>query len=826
MTDELGPAFTLPAVYADPTAFVAFDSETWLIEAGNLAPPLVCASVADTHEGGQILGKTERDGHFAVDWLDYLTVILKRSADIIVGANIAFDVLVTCVAAGRRGVDLMPLWIAAYEADRVFDVQIAEALHAVARGHREVDPRTGKPLTNPDTGKKGRYSLATCVDLVLGRTDAKRDDEYRLRYGELDLLPIDQWPDKARSYPVDDARNTLEVALAQCGHLPSDRGIHEWIGDTCRRCGAEVSRGYGSTCVVACINLNLHDVAAQTRKALGLHLGSAWGLRTDPELVDVLLRLADATRGVGAERYVEIGLVRADGSEDQVVLSRLVAQAYGGTGTCEVCKGTGRQRTDRIGAKGKALKPTFRQCGACSYTGLDVATFGAVPLNPPSERTPNGSVKSGRDELAESGDETLMDYAVTLESDKISATGTYGKFLLSGTRVPINPRPNPVLDTARVSYDGAAQTLPRGVAAYLAERLKAERLAGRRAPYGVRDCVVARPGWLFDSEDYEGGELVTFAESALERVGWSDMGQALVSGINVHAFFAADLLGIPLAEFNKKDVRHGAFYQTVKPINFGCPGGIGAPKIVIQQRKQGPDTPVEGGPSRIWLDGSGWVDGYKGLRFCVAVGGAERCGLERVTEWRDRPLVPTCRRCIEIAEQLRDAWFSKFTEARPYLRWHANNSENVGWIEQVGTRRVRGAANYTAESNGDFQALLADVASRAQWRVTVEQYQRTRVVSSEHAAKPSVYEGLVSPLFGSRSILFAHDELFGESPESISHDVAIRKSEIMVEEFRRLCPNHAAACKAEPTLMRSWHKAAKPVWVNGRLVPWEPEAGS
>lgn len=816
---------TLPIAFDVPAwarrDFVAFDTETFLIVPGNVAPPLVCASATTRDGAGVLLGKASRGDTF--DWLDFLLELLRGEA-VICGANIAFDVLVTSVAAAARGVDLLPLWFDAYEADRVYDVQIAEALHAVGTGTLGRDPRTGGELRNPETGKKGRYSLSTCVDLVLGRADAKRNDEYRLRYGELDALPIAEWPEVARIYPIDDARNTLEVALAQVGRLESVRP-HEWIEDRCRRCGAPSS--YPGACAVARVhNVNLHDAPAQTRKALGLHLGSAWGLRADPVLVDVLLRMADEMRSVGADRYVDVGIVREDGSEDGVVLARAVAIAYGGRGTCATCGGAGRVSRVKLSEKtGKPLKTPPVQCKECLATGLDRATFAAVPVTEPTPTNPFGSVRCGRDFLVDSGDELLTDYARHLEADKISETGTYGKILRAASVAPLNPRPNPVLETGRVSYDGGAQTLPRLVSPHIAERLRAERRAGRPAPHGVRDCLVARPGWVFDSEDYEGGELVTFAESAIERVGWSDMGAALVAGKNLHAVFACDMLGIPDDEFDKRDPRHAAFRQAAKPANFGFPGGMAGLKLALQQRTQGPDTPWPGGPSRVWSDEiGGWADGYKGLRFCLLIGGAERCGVERVVEWRDRPCPPLCRRCIECAEQLREAWFGKWSEARPYLRWHAQNSESCGWVEQIYSRRVRGGARFTAEANGDFQALLADVTGRAQWRVTLEQYRRTIVRSSEHAAGPSKYEGAPSPLFGSRSILFAHDELFGEAPESIAHDVAVRKSEIMVEEFRRACPNHAAACKAEPTLMRRYFKAAKPVYVGGRLVPWEPPA--
>jgi hypothetical protein len=140
------------------------------------------------------------------------------------------------------------------------------------------------------------------------------------------------------------------------------------------------------------------------------------------------------------------------------------------------------------------------------------------------------------------------------------------------------------------------------------------------------------------------------------------------------------------------------------------------------------------------------------------------------------------------------------------LRWHSDNVDNVGSVVQLYSKRVRGGTTFTSEANGDFQALLADIAGRALCRVSEEQH-----------ADPS------SPLYGvSRGIVFAHDELFGECLEERGHEVCARIEAIMVEEFRQGCPNHQAACKAEPTLMKRWWKAAEAKHVDGRLVPWVP----
>lgn len=756
----------------DHSRMVSFDTETYLIQPGLLAPPLVCGSVAawarpGIAPQGRLLDKESCRRVFAA--------VIADPTMMIVGANIAFDMLVMAVDAARRGIDLMPVIFQAYEDGRVFDIQVAEALHAIAQGHLGKDPRTGQAICNEQGKATGRYSLHACVDLLLGRSNAKANDEWRLRYGELDGIPIEQWPETARVYPIDDAVNTLECGLVQFGMMARGAAA-SW------RPGEQVP------------NRNLHDVAAQCYKAFALHLGAAWGVRTDPVATEALAAAAEHLSAAGLGDFVQAGFVRADGSENGAVVKRAVAIAYGATGGCFICAGTGKVSSEKTG------KPV--NCAACSATGLDLSTA-PVPRTDPSVKFPTGQVQTGRDVLVESGDELLMAYGAHQEDDKILST--YVPFLREGANAPICLRPNAVLDTGRVSYNGPIQLLPRMVSSRLSAELK------RRGVdvVGVRDCIVPRPGWLFYSNDYTGGELVTFAESCVNRVGFSKMGEALCKGVDVHAGFGATMMGVGYAEFIellkiKKDKRAKNFRQAAKPANFGFPGGMGAVKLVLQQRKGGPDTEWPDGPS----DLGGGRRGYKGLRFCLLVAGKERCGEVKVTSWgkAERPCPPTCRYCIESAEEMRATWFRQWPEAKPYLDWHAENVDRSGEVVQHYSGRIRGGLEFCAEANGDFQALLADIAGRAQCRVSREQY-----------------VDCGTALFGSRSILFAHDELFGEARADIAPEVSERVNEIMVEEFRKGCPHHTAACKAEPTIMPRWWKAAEPRRdASGRLVPWTP----
>lgn len=708
---------------------ISFDLETHLIQPGLLAPPLVCGSVAAA-DGNKIEGALlDRDSV----WHAFLTLV-ENKATTLIGANIAFDLLVMAVEGAKRGVDLMPMIFDLYDRGAVFDVQIAEALHAVALGMLGKDPRSGMPLINPETGKRGRYSLATCVDIVLGRSNAKANDRYRLSYALLEDVPIEDWPLEARTYPVDDAVNTLEVALVQAA---------AWGLDDPRR--------------------NLHDLSAQVYAAWAMHLGASWGFIPDPVAVDALAARAATMRAEGEQEFHTAGLLREDGSKDTALVKTLVARAFGASGQCETCGGSGK-------VAGKGKKPIG--CKACASTGFDLDSA-------PVPRTPTGGVETGRDTLTESGDELLMAFAAFSEADKIEST--YLPWLRSGIDEQgrpraINLRPNVLLDTGRASYGDVVQLLPRDM--------------------GIRECIVPRPGYVFCSCDYEGLELTTHGQSCLWIVGWSRLAEALNGGIKVHNALAANMAAMSYDDYQarfKGDAKLKSYRQAAKPANFGFPGGMGAAKLVLQQRKSGPDTTAPDGTK------------YKGLRFCILTDGAERCGTEKITEYKGRPLAPTCKRCIEAAERLRAAWFKTFPENRIYFERVNDTLEQRGEVVQHISKRVRGGLEFCAAANGYFQALAADGAKLALCRVAREQY---------------VNRG--TALYGTRTILFAHDELMVEMPESIAHEAAARLSEVMEGAMQEFCPDMKP--RAEPCLMRRWYKSAEPVFdVSGRLIPWEPK---
>jgi hypothetical protein len=821
---------------------ISFDTETHRVQPGLKAPPLVCGSLA------QWSPTERRINGLLVDKEGALEAFLKLLNDervVIVGQNVAYDMLVMAVYAARtRGLDLMPQIFGAYRAGRVFDVGIAEQLHAIARGTLRMDPRTGADLVDPITqDRQVGYRLSVLVDLVLNRIDAKINDVWRESYALLEPYPLTWWPLEARQYPVDDACNTLQVALAQAGHLPS-LSVHEWYGGQCRRCGsayAELAHRRDSDvilCGATAPRLNLHNLSEQCFADWAMHLGAAWGFVVD---ADELMKLEKTTllvdefgnltaRGKEMQRFVEAGILRPDGSEDQAVLKRLVALAYGCTGHHAACGGSGKVVTawrktnpncpHGVELKARGLKTgqcpvcpplaaSTKNCVDCSATGLDLKSA-PVPMTEPSDKFPNGQVQTGRDPLAESGAELLMDYGHFTEDRKIG--GTYIPWLRegfdeNGRQIPLTLWPNVLLETGRTSYGKVVQLLPR--------------------KGGVRECIVARPGKVLSTVDYEAGELITHAQSCISLGFRSALAQALLNGVKPHNALAATILSISYDEFQRrfdaKDQQAKDTRQATKPANFGFPGRMGPVKLVQQQRKQGPDTPHPSGPTEIELDDGTKVRGYKGLRFCLLMNPrVKACGEVKVTEWNNRQISPTCRECIVSATSLRQGWLKQWPENNGYFEHIKQLDESGGLVTQHVSKRLRtpspkegGVGNSLA--NGYFQGLLADAAKAALCQISFECYVQSTCFESD-----SQFYGKPSPLYGSRVIVFQHDEVITEHDAAIAHEAATRVSEIMVRWLRHYCPDLAPAVRAEPALMTRWYKGASPVIHGDRLVPWTP----
>ncbi len=159
------------------------------------------------------------------------------------------------------------------------------------------------------------------------------------------------------------------------------------------------------------------------------------------------------------------------------------------------------------------------------------------------------------------------------------------------------------------------------------------------------------------------------------------------------------------------------------------------------------------------------------------------------------------------ARERRENWYEKWPEMR---RFHGDLKSRFravpdAPVEQYGTGRVRGACRFTQAANTYFQGLAADGAKRAMFHIQTE-----------------CYVDETSPMYGSRMVVFAHDEFIIETPEVGASAAMKRLAEVMIAGMRELVPD--VRVSAEGALMRRWLKGAEPVYdASGNLIPWEPE---
>lgn len=300
---------------------------------------------------------------------------------------------------------------------------------------------------------------------------------------------------------------------------------------------------------------------------------------------------------------------------------------------------------------------------------------------------------------------------------------------------------------------------------------------------GIRDCYVPEPGYVYVAADFDTLELRAWAQACLDICGISEMASALRRGEDLHVSLAAEILGLSTAEATRRykagDPELITWRQNAKPGNFGFPGGMSA---------------------RTYVD------------YCASQG---------------------LKLSLDVAEKVREGWRRRWSEHVPYFD-HVNRILSEGsTVKQLRSNRYRGNLSFCEAANTYFQGLAADGAKEALFRVTRECYADTydpqavsfaygnAVLSNPNVTRAMVERAARSPLYGSRPVLFMHDEIMLESPEHRAYEAAERLAQVMIEGMAKFIPD--VPITASPVIMRRWYKGAKPVRVNGRLVPSRPE---
>lgn len=675
----------------------SFDLETWGVDLSLYpTPPIVCASIQIDGE----LPYLVKGGDAAV--VEFCK-LLKRGCEV-GGANFTFDL--GCLVAHEPA--LLPKVYKALDEGRLHDVQLLERLHDNARGCLEKDVLTGAPF---------HYSLADLEKRHFGRDrSAEKENGWRMRYAELDAVPLVAWPAEARNYPLDDAKGTLDLLK---GQLAEGRQ-------------------------------NVQCEAQEMRAAWAMRLQSIRGIRTDAAAVKAFVEEVEAEHVRSRRQFLEVGFIakrKPRGGKDP-----------------EVPEGVDHVQKRDDGPQGIWIEQPYVY--VAKKAPLQERVTAAYGGNPPL--TEKGGVSCDRDTLLDSGDELLEDYGHSTENEKLRTT--YADVLRQGAEAPIHVSYNSLLTSGRCSCRKPnLQNLPRG---------------GK-----VRECFCPRQGFLFLSTDYAALEMVTLAQVCFTLFGTSAMRDSINADEDQHVRLAARVMGIDYAEGMRLkaagDTTLKRIRQAMKEVNFGIPGGMGPPKLVLRAR-------------------------HNKIRLCVSAGEAELCGSSgKTSTYRGRQITPTCVDCLRLAVKYRDLFFEEWPEVKRYHELTAQASESGEPLESMSAGgMLRLEKEFGAASNHFFQNLAAVGAKDALQAVT-RAYLDPTVKSS---------------LYGKgATVLFVHDEIISEVYEKEAHECAMEQSRLMVEVMQRHVPDVAVKCP--PALARRWFKGMEAVYDKaGRLIPWEPSA--
>lgn len=261
------------------TAPVIWDAETHLIKPGMTAPRLVCAAFEYADGSARLLARDEA--------LDEAERILEEET--FGNHHVFFDLGVLAAERPRT----LPGIFRALDDDRVHCTKIRQMMIDNARGELKFVWDEEKLEY-----KKQHYPLWKLVQKHLHediRGKKEGENAWRLRYHELEGVPLEAWPEEAREYPLGDSSLTKEVWLAQEKDISPDE---------------------------------IPGYASQMQTAWALNLMGTWGMRTDPAAVasykkELEIELAEQVRI--CQQY---GFRRKSGSRDMKAIRAAVESWY------------------------------------------------------------------------------------------------------------------------------------------------------------------------------------------------------------------------------------------------------------------------------------------------------------------------------------------------------------------------------------------------------------------------------------------------------------------------------------------------------------------
>jgi len=543
-------------ICADKKRIVGWDTETWKIMNG-VVPKAVCYTFYDiTKSGCTTDGVGEARGYIydEVEGAKHLKTLLLDDDTHIIVQNAAFDAAVAAV----QDPTVFALLTRAYKKGRVHCTNIRQIMLTVADTWNAGEMERIIALS---AGNASIHSLAGMMKVYFDRdiSKSKTQDSWRLRYKELDGVPVDEWDTNAVDYAIEDAHLAVLVYLAQeieaRGINARLREFHpdvNVLGDAPRQAYASFILHHMSS--VHGININPSKIADTRAAALKHHNA----------LLPDLLSLGLYTPAPKTPRGVKLA-------------KRKLQCLY-------------HEALTLVGAEND---PSFYSANALGVVEkISTAADTRLALNQAILRV----LKTGKNLTTYAAlNDTQKEYLTVLHSviNQCADLDSYWKeistFISAVERGRLNPDSrlrfsmNGLVATGRTSSKNPnLQNLPRGG--------------------GVRSCIEPQPGYVFLISDYSAAEFRTLGQINEDEagVGSSEIARQYRAdrGFDPHLYAASRMWEIEKHEdmpsarakaimANEADPNYKPLKklrQLAKIVNFGLAGGLTSTSLISYAR--------------------------------------------------------------------------------------------------------------------------------------------------------------------------------------------------------------------------------------------------
>ena len=778
--------------------WVGFDLETHLIgyEGRPTNPPAIVASWCHPDADRHFLVKKDHP-----DYIDHLKWYLI-GPHFLVGQRICYDLVV--IALDHP--ELIPLIFDKYERGEVADIRLIEKMMNLARIGIISGGESDDYYRNEKVDRI-IYDMGTLAHTYLGidmSAEKKDPNSWRLRYAELEHIPLEDWPEDAKTYALDDTIIPLQILQKQLDVAP--KGALDALGFIC---------------------MNDFD----------MELKSTVGIYTHQDHVDILEDHVESQFSDDKLANLLSSGVYVKGSPPQPYKNGSLDHS-----NCPFPKGSKEQKQKLCGcppkmsaatAPSKKEEPLKKHIielireGKLSPADIRISDGGykdlefmdawkgvedrAMSLGVPTGDQAAALLLSGRDKevevkgikklryqpyfkyiavnkefqenykLLDLGDPIIDEYIHYMRWQKLKTTE------IPRMRFPIlYPKYDPIKKTGRTScYDGGQINKKRVFPSGNIQQIKAE----------VRGCFRPADDHYMISCDFKSMELVTAAQTCVNLFGQSALADQINKGYDVHAYLGAQIalkfdpffssileeepdlvddpeevyqlfMGMKSDDELKKIFK---LYRTLaKPTGLGYWGGLGK---------------------------STWVTTAETIYMIDVEGIAKELYGEEGHE-------------EDMAQVLKDIWLKTYPEAGAYFEYVKKNNQDWAatyeyWSEEEQKKKkaqrykykshyglVRSNCDYCKVMNGfALQTLGAEGAKTCMHVIVRESFDPTQN----------------SVLYGNyRAYGFIHDEFFGDVRIGKEYEVAVRICDIMAEYYRYVCPDVVSV--GEPAVMDLWDK--------------------